>query len=72
MMDYEKQNDPKLAENAMSTEHEDRFSAKMAGQAQGPVTLASFAHLDEKKILRKVCCSPLPSALRVLVMNLNC
>lgn len=56
MMDYEKQSDPKLAENAMSTEHEDRFSAKMAGQVQGPVTAASFAHLDEKKILRKVCC----------------
>ncbi|CAI6092922.1 unnamed protein product [Clonostachys chloroleuca] len=53
-MDYEKQSDPKLAENAMSTEHEDRFSAKMAGQVQGPVTAASFAHLDEKKILRKM------------------
>ncbi|CAH0057085.1 unnamed protein product [Clonostachys solani] len=53
-MDYEKQSDPKLAENAMSTEHEDRLSAKMAGQAQGAVTPASFAHLDEKKILRKM------------------
>jgi hypothetical protein len=57
MMDYEKQSDPKLADNAMSTEHEDRLSAKMAGQAQEALTPASFAHLDEKKILRKVCCS---------------
>ncbi|VUC21326.1 unnamed protein product [Clonostachys rosea] len=53
-MDYEKQSDPKLADNGMSTEHEDRLSGKMAGQGQEAVTPASFAHLDEKKILRKM------------------
>lgn len=53
-MDSASASDPKVVENGVATEHEDKVSSKLTTGGRDVPSADSFAHLDEKKILRKV------------------
>lgn len=67
----ETNNAPLASEKANLSEAENGHNGVMAGKTDGvapEVTLASFAHLDEKKILRKV---RMMSSLLKLTLTIN-